>query len=309
MVLNAKPAAHSFPKPSQTQNYEGSERRVGLELELTGVSHEEIASIVVQTYGGFKEKQGELAFEVKDTELGDFRIETDLHHVKKIGENSGQPGILRTVLEWGVSRLDLIPTEIVMPPIRLSNLHRTEELREQLRKKGAQGTSESWTYAFGLHINPEAVSLEIDSILLHLQAYLLRRRRLKEEMAVNLSRDISPFINPFPEEYIQIALQEKYQPDLGRFIDDYLTYNPTRNRRLDLLPLLTYLDSSRVTRKLAAGVIEKTNPRPTYHFRLPNSHVGDPDWRFADSWELWLGVEHLAESLMIPETRSRLLKQ
>ncbi|OBX33760.1 putative amidoligase enzyme [Halomonas elongata] len=42
-------------------------------------------------------------------------------------------------------------------------------------------------------------------------------------------------------------LDPDYQPDLRTLIDDYLEYNPTRNRELDLLPLFAYLDPEHPT--------------------------------------------------------------
>jgi hypothetical protein len=196
-----------------------------------------------------------------------------------------------------------------MPPIPVSQLFRTEDLREQLRLKGAHGTSQSYLFAFGLHINPEAVSLETESVVRHLQAFLLSNQRLRKDLHIDPSRDLSPFVDPFPEPYHQLVLQQDYEPDLARFADDYLGYNPTRNRGLDLLPLLAYLDSRRVTDSLRQDVAEIIKPRPTYHFRLPNSHVDDPEWRLGEAWGLWLGVESLANALTQSARQQSFLSQ
>ena len=34
--------------------------------------------------------------------------------------------------------------------------------------------------------------------------------------------------------------------------------------------------------------------RPTFHYRLPNCRVDEPDWRIAHEWNAWVTVEALA---------------
>ena len=78
---------------------------------------------------------------------------------------------------------------------------------------------------------------------------------------------------------------------MAAFIDDYLAANPTRNRDLDLLPLLHYFDETRVRAVLPN---EKINGRPTFHYRLPDARVSDPGWSIAPDWNRWVCVERLA---------------
>ena len=79
---------------------------------------------------------------------------------------------------------------------------------------------------------------------------------------------------------------------MAKLIDDYIAFNPTRNRDLDLLPLLAFIDEAEVRRQLPD---EKINPRPTFHYRLPDMQLGDPDWGLASEWNRWVLVERLAE--------------
>jgi len=51
---------------------------------------------------------------------------------------------------------------------------------------------------------------------------------------------------------------------------------------------------------------EKNDPRPTFHYRLPNSRIDDPEWRFADEWNHWLAVEKLVSNNEMFEKLSRL---
>jgi hypothetical protein len=99
------------------------------------------------------------------------------------------------------------------------------------------------------------------------------------------------FASPYPAGYCRLLLDPAYAPDLPQLIDDYLRYNPTRNRGLDLLPLFAQLDPARVRRVMDDPRIK---PRPTFHFRLPNSRVGDPSWSITGEWRVWLEVERLA---------------
>ncbi len=87
-------------------------------------------------------------------------------------------------------------------------------------------------------------------------------------------------------------LQPDYPADVGRLIDDYLEHNPTRNRPLDLLPVLAYLDKDRVMSKVEDPHLVKA--RPAYHYRLPNCLTDEPNWRIAREWNTWVAVERLA---------------
>ncbi|MEO1695005.1 MAG: amidoligase family protein, partial [Pseudomonadota bacterium] len=74
-------------------------------------------------------------------------------------------------------------------------------------------------------------------------------------------------------------------------IDDYLRLSPTRNTELDLLPLLAHLDADRVRRALPD---EKVRARPTFHYRLPNAEIGNPNWSALREWNRWVLVEQIA---------------
>lgn len=73
---------------------------------------------------------------------------------------------------------------------------------------------------------------------------------------------------------------------------DYLAHNPTRNRPLDMLPLLAHLDSRRVLH--AAEDKHLVKARPAFHYRLPNCMIDEPAWTLAQEWNRWVAVERLA---------------
>ena len=117
---------------------------------------------------------------------------------------------------------------------------------------------------------------------------------LYEESEIPLARKVAPFIHDFPKEYVQLVLKPTYHPTIGEFMTDYLNYNSTRNRPLDLLPLFLTIDRD----KVFSYPVEKEliKARPTFHYRLPNSQVDNPNWTIASDWNKWVEVERLANN-------------
>jgi hypothetical protein len=115
---------------------------------------------------------------------------------------------------------------------------------------------------------------------------------------VNVTRRVAPFINPFPPAYARLVLSPGYGDSddrealKNRLIDDYLAHNPTRNRPLDMLPVLSLLDKDRVMSRVEEPRLVK--PRPALHYRLPNCLIDEPDWSLAKEWNTWVAVERLA---------------
>ena len=124
-----------------------------------------------------------------------------------------------------------------------------------------------------------------------LRAYLLLAGWLREEIKVDITREVLPHANPFPKEYALKVLDSDYSPDLDTLIDDYLHHNPTRNRELDMLPLFAYLRPDHPHELLHAQL---TKPRPTFHYRLPNAQLSQPGWGSVMEWNRWVEVEKLA---------------
>lgn len=125
-----------------------------------------------------------------------------------------------------------------------------------------------------------------------LRAFILLYPWLKRRAEVDLTRRASPYINPFPESYARLILAPDYPATRDRLIDDYLAHNPTRNRPLDMVPVLAHLDHDRVAHRVEERRLVK--PRPAFHYRLPNCMVDEPDWTIAREWNTWVEVERLA---------------
>ncbi len=292
--------------PDQHLTSEGRERRVGVEIELAGIELDDIARCIQAVFGGRVERVSVCEQRVAGTEFGRFSLELDLRYLKKLGreQSHGHSSELENLATEALAMVasNLVPFEIVCPPIPFSRLDVLETLVQRLREAGALGTHGAARYAFGVHFNPELPALDSLTLMRYLKAYLCLHDWLSAREETALVRRLSPFIQPFSREYCEQVLQSNYWPDQRGLIRDYLAHNPTRNRALDWLPLLAHLDPLAVK---AAVPDEKVSARPTLHYRLPNSDIDNPDWRLLDAWQDWQQVEALAQDPVRLETLCR----
>ena len=295
-----------FKKPPVLYNERGEIRTVGFELEYANLGIAESVQLVQELYGGTVQKENRFRQQVVGTRLGDFTIEFDLTlltekrykkpfesfdiHIEKykLGSHTLEEE-LEDALENVIGKL--FPYEIACPPVACNQLYELEKLREALHQHHAEGTKSFLTNAFGTHINIETPDTRTTTMLAYLRAFLLLYPWLLDVGHTDLARRVSPFIDPFPEEYAALVLQQKYNPDLEELIKDYHTYNPDRNRPLDLYPLFAYLRNELLAQYPDIG---KVKARKTFHYRLPNSSISQPEWSLAEEWNNWVAVEELA---------------
>lgn len=281
----------------------GAERLVGFEIEYAGVPLKRAADIIQSLYGGSVKQHSKAEWSVEDTRFGAFRLEIDAEPVKRFVSETAERA---ASLEGGIDDLyrktldaadDIVtaisekvaPFEIIAPPVSIKDIDALEDLRRALFHENAKGTRSSFHHAFGVHINPDAVSLKASSLLAHMQAFTLLFPLLKEAHDVDFSRRIAPFIEPYSDDYAELILADDYAPDLEALIRDYHTHNPSRNRALDMLPVFTHLDEDLV--RSLYGEEEKINARPTYHYRLPNCELSRSDWTLTQEWRRWCVLE------------------
>lgn len=292
--------AESFHLPPVLRTAGGEVRRAGFEMEYAGVTILRSALLVREVFGGDRHVAsafrhtigtpfGEFACEIDATLLKDRTYEKPL---RALGIDPD-----RLDLKWLEDALvttlsTVVPIEIASPPIPVDRLAPLDELRRRLLEAGARGTRASVLYAFGMHINPELAGDDPASVRDVMRAFFLLLPWLKREAEVDLTRSISPYINAFPQAYARLILQPDYPADTARLIDDYLRFNPTRNRPLDLLPVLAHLDRDRVMGQVQDKHLVK--PRPAFHYRLPNCMIDEPGWTLAREWNTWVAIERLA---------------
>ncbi|MGQ4277518.1 amidoligase family protein [Pseudidiomarina sp. E22-M8] len=279
-----------FVQPRQLKTSAGDIRRVGFELEFSGLDVATSAEAVARSLGGSPYAKSAAQWRVEGP-LGDFKIEIDWNFLHKLAAEKGEHANTDALLDSLSQAAGLVvPVEVVCPPIPCDELDALNDLVEALREAGAKGTDESMIAAYGTHINPELPATDSETICYYMQAYALLQWWLVDQHHVNTTRKLSPYIDLYPESYVRDLL--KYDAvTVNQLIDDYIDANPSRNRALDMLPLFCHLDNERVKAQLKD---DKIKARPTLHYRLPNCRINDTDWSLAREWNLWCNVERLA---------------
>jgi hypothetical protein len=284
--------------PPRREAYDGRERRVGVEIEFAAVSARQGAEIVKGLFGGRVREEDPHRFHVEGTEFGEFTVEIDTQYAHRPKGGSGGEGSelfedFRAEMRrlFGDIGSVVLPCEVVCPPIPWHELGRLDALVEALREAGAEGTRSSPFYAFGAQLNPEIASEDPEHIASVLKAYLLLSPWLRAVMSLDVTRRLVAFADPFPDGYVRHVTAGSYRPDRTRLIEDYLEWNPTRNRELDMLPLFAWMEPELVEARVDDV---RVKPRPTFHYRLPDADLGEVDWSLSLEWNRWLVVERLA---------------
>jgi hypothetical protein len=281
-------------EPPITADEQGRPRTVGVEIELTGMDVGDISATVVRLFGGRAHRETDYLARVP-TELGEFKVEADLHLLQKIGHDRAEHDDSRVVaaVKDAVAAVaeKIAPFEVVGPPLPWTELPRMDALAAELGRQGGRGSDAGVLLALGLQLNPQVPRLEAACIHAHLRAYALLEPWLRMRRHVDMARRLTPFVDPYPAGYVDLLRRQERAPDLAAVIDDYLRFNPTRNRSLDMLPLFAHLDRARV----AAAVDDpRVKSRPTFHYRLPDSRIGHEGALVTDEWRHWLVVERVA---------------
>jgi hypothetical protein len=291
----------TFELPPAVHNVAGEVRKAGFEFEFSGVTLNVAAMHVRKVFGGEHVIHSTFVHTVRGTPFGKFSVEMDTTVLKDKTYEKPLRAMGFEPRRWDAKRLEsailttfatVVPAEVATPPLPVTDLSPLDDLRRRLRDSGARGTRAGLLYAFGLHINPEIVSDDPAYLLSVLRAFVLLYPWLKTRTEVDVSRRVSPYINPFPSEYVRLIASPDYPPTRDRLIEDYLAHNPTRNRPLDMTPVLAHLERDRVSRRVQERHLVK--PRPAFHYRLPNCMVDEPHWTVAREWNTWVAVERLA---------------
>lgn len=283
--------------PVMQQNPEGAPRRVGVELEMNGLTLDALAQCVGKAVGATVASRGRYERVLVGDAAGDWIVELDFELLKQLGREEYDAATLvggigqsaEEALSWLAT--PVVPLEVVSPPLPLTRLGEVETLIAGLRAAGARGTADRLVNAFGMQLNVEIPSADVVTLLAYLRAFLCLYDWLRLRADIDLARRVTSYIDPFPGEYVLRVLAPDYTPDRATLIDDYLEANPTRNRALDFLPLFLHLDETRVRRVTSDSRIK---PRPAFHYRLPDCKIDEPQWGLHRAWNDWIEVERLA---------------
>ena len=284
---------NEYELPTQKTRLNGEPRRVGFELEFSGIDLAQTVSAVRSVVNAniIAQSEAEVALDVEG--LGQFNIEIDWAYLKsKAAEQDLSDQRRDWIALLSQAAAMFVPVEVVCPPIEMSRLSELTPIVKALQNAGAIGTEESFISAYGVHINTEIPALDAATLNTYIRAYALLQWWLVDMHKVDVARRISPYIDLYSEAYLKQVLSHP-EATLDQIFDDYLSHNPSRNRALDLLPLLAEIDEERVR-----SVVDdpRIKPRPTFHYRLPDCHIERKDWSLTTPWYSWLVVEKLAAS-------------
>jgi hypothetical protein len=284
-------ADSSFELPPTRMRDGGSERRVGFELEFSGIDLDATAAALEASLGASLESETAAERVLQVDSLGEFRVELDWAFLKHQAAKKDRSA---TQEEW-LERLSeaaalVVPVEVVCPPVPLGDLAMLDPMVRALREAGAVGTEESLIAAYGVHVNVEVPALDAATLYPMIRAYCLLQWWLVDRHGVDLTRKMSPYIGLYPTAYVEHVLSAP-TAELDDIIGAYLEHNPTRNCALDLLPLLAEIDESRVR-----SVVDdpRIQARPAFHYRLPDCHIEQDGWSLSRAWNSWCVVEKLA---------------
>jgi len=271
-----------FAPLPQPLNAKGEARRVGVEIELGGLDEARVAALVAERLDGRAEQEDSHIWAVSGSDIGDVAVYLDIFLRK------AQKSRLRDLaLDLG---REVVPVEIVTEPIDMEGLARLEDLRDALRDAGALGSGAGLVFGFGVHFNIEVASGEDADTVRPLLAYALIEDWLRSAYPIDESRRLLPFTDPYPTEFVRTLIGAGPGAARDLVTGLYLELTPSRNRGLDMLPLLAHFDEARI----AAAISDKTSARPAFHFRLPDCRIDEADWTLAGEWWRWVAVERVA---------------
>ena len=259
-------------------------RHVGVEIEFMGLGTQAAALALQATFGGAVTSEDRHAHILDSEGLGRMLVELDVRYVHPGRRDRSLPVRLP---RWAGSLLGtvltpFVPRELVMPPLRVAELPVVDRAVATLRAAGASGDGSRHGVGLGLHFNVEPPDLKVATILRYLRAYLRLEPRLRREILAGGRHRLAA---AFPQGYAELVLAPGYRPGPIELVADYLSWNPTRDRGLDLLPIFLHLEPARVRAVLPHA---KIGTRPVLHNRLPLARVGVP------GWSIWVAVERLA---------------
>ncbi|CUH75652.1 amidoligase family protein [Tropicibacter naphthalenivorans] len=258
-------------------------RLCGVEIEFAGLSETATADVLKKRFGGELVETGSHVVELRGTQIGTLEVELDTVLRKKD----------LPLLAEGLDLVrGLVPVEIVTDPLDADQVAAFDSALGPLREAGAMGSRSGVLLGFGVHLNPEipseAKTLDI------IRAYGLLEDHLRTSAEIDATRRAMPFVDRWPKSLVT-ALVTSPPSDLRAAMRLYAQHTTSRNHGLDLLPLFKHVDED-----LYLSIYDnkdKTAARPTFHFRLPDSRIDEPDWSLHQAWDMWRLVEDVAAEM------------
>ena len=272
----------SFDPLPQPMTADGDPRLVGVEIELGGLDEAHVARLCAETLGGQAVQDDSHIWTVQGSSLGKLEVYLDIFL-----RNAAKTKLRDLALDLG---REVVPVEIVTEPLDTDGLDKLNQLNTVLRKAGALGSGAGWVFGFGVHLNVQIASDSDADILRPLLAYALIEDWLRTASPIDDSRRLLPFTDPYPTDFVRALIELGPNGTARQAMELYLRHTPSRNRGLDMLPIFAHFWPDRI----AEAISDKTSARPTFHFRLPDCLIDDPEWSLAQEWQRWITVERVA---------------
>ena len=149
----AKSQPAEFELPPRPRKDDGETRRVGFEIEFSGIDLQQTTAAVKTALQAKTVEQTAAEVELEAGDLGVFNFEIDWQFLKRKASADGDDRDWLELLSQAAALL--VPIEVVCPPIPVSRLAELEPMTDALRRAGAVGTEESLISAYGVHVNTE----------------------------------------------------------------------------------------------------------------------------------------------------------
>ncbi|APX10538.1 amidoligase family protein [Tateyamaria omphalii] len=270
-----------LPRP---QGSDGTDRRVGVEIEFAGLTEDATATLVRAELGGDIHRDATHDLHVSGTELGTVKIVLDTA-LRRLGD----AGPVDKVLD---ALRGLIPVEIVTDPLTRDQLVRLDTFRDTLRRNGAVGTTDGVLLGFGVHLNVSITDTHDPFTWQTVLAFALMQGWLRRRMPIDGTRRLMPFVAPWPDAFVTELAHIGPTPTCDAVRDLYAQHCNSRNHALDLLPIFRHADTEAFDRLFPNQ--SNTKGRPAFHFRLPDCRIDDAAWSLNLEWQRWRLVELLA---------------
>lgn len=261
----------------------GEPRRVGIELEFSGLTEGEAARVVRDVSGGVLTTADGSVQEVETPFFGRCELYLDTRFRDDVARVAGEGAV-------DLARL-VVPVELVTEPFDPAHLPRFDRVVARLRAEGGVGSRHGLLLGYGVHLNVEIAEAGARHLWRTLASYALIEAGLRRRAGVDVSRRVLPFVHPYPDALID-ELAGDAPETVDALAETYLKHAPTRNHGLDMLPIFAHLLPEAVEGRLTDGT--ETKPRPAFHFRMPDCRIDEDGWSIMEPWRMWLAVERLA---------------
>lgn len=274
-----------IPELPRPETDEGTPRRVGIEVELGGLTESAVADVIAGIVGGTVRAAGQYEWTVSGSEIGDIEVLLDTALRDK-----ADGALARMGLDLGRA---VIPVEFVTEPVLPREIAKVDEICRALAARGAFGTRDGVALGFGVHLNVALADTGVDTLRRTILGFALVEDLLRDRMDIDPSRRLMPFVDPYAPRLLDLfCAPEARTWSRDALIAAYLSEAPSRNHALDALPILKWIDADRVV--AAVPAMSSKSARPAWHYRLPDCRIDDPDWSLVQEWARWVWIERLA---------------